>query len=271
MTRSAPQRFEADPSAYAEYLRTPLGRLRSELSWRNLEPHLPRPGTLPRRALDVGAGTGEMAIRLAAAGWSVTLVDGSPRMLDIAAKAATAGGLAERMVYRTLDLDAPGLLGDLGVGAYDLVICHDVLEYVASPEALLQEARSALADGGRVSLVVRNRSGEVMKRLLRGADPDAAIGLLMADRAREDMYGLDLRLFDPAALGTLARAAGLDLLVERGVRVVADYMPDWMVGGDGAFERMLEVEHRLGESPELRAVARYLQLIATRGGDPAAP
>ncbi len=202
MTRSAPQRFDADPRAYAEYLRTPLGRLRSELSWRNLEPHLPRPGTLPPRALDLGAGTGEMD--------------------------------------------------------------------VASPEALLGEVRAALVDGGGVSLVVRNRSGEVMKRLLRAGDPDAAIGLLLADRVREDMYGLDVRLFDLAELRALARAAGLDPLVECGVRVVADYMPDGMLGGGGAFERMLEVEHRLGESPELRAVARYLQLIAARGDDSAA-
>lgn len=271
MTRSAPQRFDADPRAYADYLRTPLGRLRSELSWRNLEPHLPRPGTLPRRALDLGAGTGEVAIRLAAAGWSVTLVDGSPRMLEVACEAATARGLAERMAYRTLDLDAGGLAGGLGAGAYDLVICHDVLEYVASPEALLREARAALVDGGRVSLVVRNRSGEVMKRLLRAADPAAAIGLLVVDRVREDMYGLELRLFDPAGLRTLVCAAGLLPLLERGVRVVADYMPDEMLGGGGTFERMLEVEHRLGESPELGAVARYLQLIATRGGDPPAP
>ena len=34
MTRSAPQVFDADPLAYQEYLRTPLGRLRTELSWK---------------------------------------------------------------------------------------------------------------------------------------------------------------------------------------------------------------------------------------------
>src|SRR5512144_2156679 len=102
MPPSAPERFDADPSAYEEYLRTPLGRLRSELSWRNLEPHLPRPGGPPPRALDLGAGTGAMALRLAAAGWAVTLVDGSRRMLERAAELAQARGVGDRIECRAL-------------------------------------------------------------------------------------------------------------------------------------------------------------------------
>ncbi len=265
MTLRAPQRFDGDPFAYAEYLRTPLGRLRSELSWRNLEPHLPRPGTTPPRALDLGAGTGELALRLAAAGWSVTLVDGSPRMLERAAEAAAARGLGERIECRALDLDAAGLGDALGGGVYDLVVCHDVLEYVDSPEALVREARAALAAGGRVSLVVRNRAGEVLKRLLRGADPEAALALLTARGVREEMYGIELRLFDLGELRSLLGVAGLEVVAERGVRVAADHLTGWTGGGDDAFERMLELERRLGESPDLRAVARYVHVIAARG------
>jgi SAM-dependent methyltransferase len=265
MTRSAPERFDADPSAYAEYLRTPLGRLRSELSWRNLEPHLPRPGTPPPGALDLGAGTGEVALRLAAAGWSVTLVDGSPRMLGRAAELAEARGLGARIACRALDLDAGGLADALGTRVYDLVVCHHVLEYVASPDALLRVARAALAPRGLVSLVVRNRPGEVIKRLLRGADPEAALELLSAQRVREDLYGLDLRLFDLGVLRSLLVAAGLEVVAERGVRVVVDHLADWTGGSDDAFERMLALERRLGDDPELRAVARYVQVIAARG------
>ena len=141
--------LDADPSAYADYLETPLGRLRTELAWRNLDRELPRPGAIPRRALDLGAGTGELALRLAQAGWSVTLVDGSPRMLHRAAEAAAARGLSRRIDCRTLDLDGGDLESGLETGPYDLVLCHDVLEYVASREAILRAARAALApDGG---------------------------------------------------------------------------------------------------------------------------
>ena len=254
--------LDADPSAYADYLETPLGRLRTELAWRNLERELPRPGAIPRRALDLGAGTGELALRLAQAGWSVTLVDGSPRMLHRAAEAAAARGLSRRIDCRTLDLDGGDLASDLEAGVYDLVLCHDVLEYVASPEAILGAARAALSAAGRLSLVVRNRTGEVLKRLLRGEDPDGALGLLASRRAREDLYGLELRLMDPGEVRALARAAGLRVVAERGVRVVADHLTGRASGGDEAFDRMLRLELRLGERPELFAIARYVQFIA---------
>jgi S-adenosylmethionine-dependent methyltransferase len=254
--------LDADPWAYVDYLETPLGRLRSELAWRNLEPHLPRPGAAPPRALDLGAGTGEMALRLAATGFSVTLVDGSPRMLERAVHVAAARGLSHRIACRTLDLDGGNLAGDLEVGAYDLVLCHHVLEYVASPEALLRTAHAALAPSGRLSLVIRNRVGEVVKRLLRGEDPDAALGLLASRRAREDLYGVQLRLLDPGEVRAIARAAGLHVLAERGVRVVADHLPGRASGGDEPFDRWLQLELRLGESPELLAIARYVQFIA---------
>ena len=262
MAPGATGRFDADPSAYAEYLRTPLGRLRCELAWRNLERELPRPRAIPPRALDLGAGTGELALRLADAGWSVTLVDGSPRMLDQADQAARARGLSHRIVCRTLDLDARGEVSGLEAGAYDLVLCHNVLEYLTSPEAILRTARAVLAPGGRVSLVVRNRTGEVLKRLLVGEDPDATLGLLAARHAREDLYGLELRLLDPGDIRALARTAGLRVIAERGVRVVADHLPGWASVGEDAFDRMLRLELRLGETEEFLAIARYVQLIA---------
>jgi S-adenosylmethionine-dependent methyltransferase len=262
MAPNATGRFDANPDAYADYLRTPLGRLRSELTWRNLERELPRPLATPPRALDLGAGTGELALRLAEAGWTVTLVDGSPRMLEHAVHIAATRALSHRIACRTLDLDAADLASDLEAGAYDLVLCHDVLEYVASPEAILRAARAALSAAGRLSLVIRNRAGEVLKRLLRGEDPDATLGLLASRRAREDLYGLELRLLDPGEVQALLCAAGLRVVAERGVRVIADHVPGRASGGDEAFDRMLRLELRLGEIPELSSIARYLQFIA---------
>ncbi len=260
---SRPTRWsDVDPAAYAGYLETPLGRLRSELAWRNLEPHLPRRGATAPRALDLGAGTGQTALRLAAAGFRVTLVDGSPRMLERAAQAAAGRGLSDRIECRALDLDAGNLASGIERGASELVLCHDVLEYVASPGAVLRAASGALADGGRVSVVVRNRTGEAWKRLLRGEDPDAALGLLATGRVREDLYGLELRLLDPGDLRDLALAAGLRVVAERGVRVVADHLPERETAGEEGFERIVRLELRLGEIAALVPIARYVQLIA---------
>jgi len=77
-------RFHAGAEAWATYNRTPLGRIRCEVTWHNLLPHLPpaMAGSDPPRVLDAGGGSGELALRLVEHGYRVWLLDYAPGMLD---------------------------------------------------------------------------------------------------------------------------------------------------------------------------------------------
>jgi 2-polyprenyl-3-methyl-5-hydroxy-6-metoxy-1,4-benzoquinol methylase len=81
---------------YAAYLETPEGRLRLDLALANLQDFLPQ-CTPPLCALDIGGGTGAIAVRLARLGLHVTLLDESMAMLDLAKCAAQEAGVAERV------------------------------------------------------------------------------------------------------------------------------------------------------------------------------
>ena len=81
------ERFRTGAAKYAAYLETPEGRLRLDLAFANLQDFLPH-ATGSLRALDVGCGTGAMAVRLARLGLNVTLLDSSVPMLDLAKRAA---------------------------------------------------------------------------------------------------------------------------------------------------------------------------------------
>jgi len=48
----------------------------------------------------------------------------------------------------------------------------------------------------------------------------------------------------------------LELIAERGVRVVADYLP-LNISRTAQYERIIELERTLGARPELAAFARY--------------
>jgi S-adenosylmethionine-dependent methyltransferase len=211
-----------------------------------------------------------MALRVAGAGWHVTAVDRASRMLERAAEAARAQGLRARIDCRAIDLNGGGVSSAVGHSAFDLVLCHNVLEYVDSPEALLCEALESLNARGMISVVVRARTGEVLKHAIGEGDLDLSIRLLSASHVRDELYGVDLRLFDPDEIERLLRGAGFEVRARLGIRVVADYLSDWMLAGEEEFARVLAFERRLAEIPELCAVARYLQVIATPRGEPLA-
>jgi len=89
---------------YAAYLRTTEGRLRVDLGWMNLRGFLPVT-VEDQRALDVGGGTGVLALRLAALGFQVELLDNSEPMLVLARKEAQAKALSRRISFRQADVN----------------------------------------------------------------------------------------------------------------------------------------------------------------------
>ena len=66
----------------------------------------------------------------------------------------------------------------------------------------------------------------------------------------------------------MLKAASLTVIAERGVRVLADYLPP-RVSRSAEYERIFELERKLGSRPEFAAVARYTQCLA-RCADPVA-
>ncbi|MFE4536239.1 methyltransferase domain-containing protein [Streptomyces scopuliridis] len=102
------------------------------------------PGT-PSRVLDLGCGTGSLALLAAEQGHRVTAVDLSPRMV----------GLARSKLAGT---DAEVLVGDAGrppVGerTFDVVLGRHVLWMLPDPEEALRHWASLLRPGGRLVLI----------------------------------------------------------------------------------------------------------------------
>ena len=254
-------RFQAGAAKYAAYLETPEGRLRLDLAFANLQEFLPR-RTRSLCALDLGCGTGAIAVRLARLGCDVTLLDSSEQMLGLAERAASEAGVCAKVTL--CQGDGAQIASLCGTGTFDLVICHNLLEYVDDPGAVVREAARVLLDESSIlSILVRNRAGEVLKAALKDGDLAAAERNLNADSAHESLYGGTVRLFTPENLRSMLRESSLAIVAERGVRVISDYLQPRTSLSD-EYERIFELERKLGERPEFAAVARYTQVIANR-------
>jgi S-adenosylmethionine-dependent methyltransferase len=255
------ERFQSGANQYAIYLETPEGRLRSDLAFANLEDFLPRSQAVKSLcALDVGCGTGATAVRLARLGIHVTLLDSSPAMLDIAKRAAQEAGVTDKVVLQ--HGDATQLTNLFRTRSFDVILFHNILEYCDDPGAVLRAAARALRDLSAIlSVLVRNQAGEVFKAAIQAGDLAAAENGLTAEWGQESLYGGRVRLFTSDSLRALLTESSLAAIAERGVRVLADYLPP-QVSRSADYERIFQLERKLGSRPEYAAVARYTQCFA---------
>lgn len=124
-----PGRYEPDPDAHPRSL---LTQLTMRLLGR-------RP--LGGRALDLGAGEGSDAIRLALIGYEVDAVELSAVGAKKIAAFAQELGVEVRVFTADIQDFRP-------VGLYDAVICNGVLHYVENKKAVISLMQDATSEGG---------------------------------------------------------------------------------------------------------------------------
>lgn len=186
-----------------------------------------------RRLLDVGAADGFLSRHFTERGWRVTA-------LEADARAAAAGrAQCERMILADLDRDRPAL-----DATFEAVVCGDVLEHLADPEATLAWIAGLLVPSGRVALSVPNVAHLWIRlSLLAGRFDYAERGIL--DRTH-------LRFFTARSLGTLVAAAGL-----RVIRATATPVPLHEVVPARWHSRALDAVHA-ASAAGARALPRLL-------------
>lgn len=249
-----------------------LGNLRNvvrqEMVSRQLGGHL---GAPPLRVLDVGAGQGTQALRLAAEGHLVTAVEPDERMRETfstyAAELAEAGSVTlVGGAVETLD----SVLGD---AVFDAVLCHGVLMYLPERREAMARLAARVAPGGLLSVVARNGPAMAWRPSLRGDWP-AVIRMLdeiecAAREGRDARYvneiGVPARADSLAALSHDCERAGLDVEAWYGIRVASDGVPvDAPAPHPDELAQLFAVEERLGRTDPYRALGTLLHVVATR-------
>lgn len=202
----------------------------------------------PLDVVDLGGGTGGLALDVARRGHRVTVVDPSADALASLERRLADEHLEGSVVGR--QGDAADLVALLGAGAVDVVLCHRVLEVVDDPAAVLDHAAAVLRPGGALSLLVGQKHAVVLGQALAGH-------VAAARQTWEDPRRLDF-----AAVSGLVEAAGFAVLEADGIGAVAELVPEAAVEGASAWTDLLALETAVSRDPAFRALAAHVHVFA---------
>lgn len=252
--------FDTHLDSWAAYQTSPWGRIRYRVVAETIVRTCRTLGDGPLRVLDVGGGDGGDAGPLVAAGHDVTVVDPSAALLARAVAAGDGSPGNLRVVEATLDE-----LPTLGLGRFDLVVCHNLLQYLPDTDAAVATLADAVRPSGALSLMSPNPPAEVLAAAIRRADLAAATELLTAPVIRSETFEHDMRRIDAdEAVAALATASFTDV-TRYGIRCVTDFLADDERKAEPAFYAQLEsLELALCDREPYVRTARFWQLVARR-------
>jgi S-adenosylmethionine-dependent methyltransferase len=189
-------------------------------------------GTGEQQVLDIGGGTGGFAVRVAALGNRITVIDPSPDALAALARRADEEGVADR---------------------------------VNDPATALRAITSVLRPGGALSLLVSQRHAAVLARAMAGHFTQA-MRLLEGEVERPaGEHRSGEHRFTAEELTALLEEAGFDIRNSHGIRVFTDLVPSSLLDLEpGAGAALLELERAVSERPEYLTLASQLHVVATR-------
>lgn len=203
----------------------------------------------PLDIIDVGGGTGGVAIPLAVRGHRVTVVDPSPDALASLERRAAEAGVTGRI--DALQGDAADLADLVPAHESDVVVCHRVLEVLEAPGEALRKMAGTLRRGGVLSLLVAQRHSLVLTQALAGH-------LALARRSYADPSR-----FDYDRVVELVEEAGFTVLTTHGIGAISDQVPERMIEAEvGAYAELVALESEISTDPAFRALAPHVHVFA---------
>ena len=201
-----------------------------------------------KKILDFGSGEGITANHFAKKN-DVTAIEPSEEMLSNAWK----------------EYEYTQILGDVNAlstfndETFDIIICHNVLEYIDDKEAVVKALVRVLKKGGILSIAKHNRAGRVMQMAVLLDDFEKANALLDGENSTASKFGA-IRYYEDEDI--LMWEPGLNISEVFGIRTFWDLQQNQEKHGNEEWQdKMMQLEMRVAQIPEYRDIAFFHHIL----------
>lgn len=150
-------------------------------------------------------------------------------------------------------------LSELEKESFDLIICHNVLEYIDDKEQVLHELCRLLKVGGMLSVVKHNRAGRVMQMAVLLDDMGKANDLLDGKDGASSQFGA-IRYYEDEQIAKWNK--GLKLLDTFGICTFWRLQQNQEKQGTEEWQnQMVQLEMRVSKLEEYRKIAFFHHLF----------
>jgi len=251
--------FETSLADWKADQNTTWAKFSYELVENNLKKHIPVDSP-PLRILDAGGGNGLDSLALARMNHQVDIVDVSQQMLDDANVNAALAGVSGRISTHPIDILNLGKLFE--AAEFDMVLCHNVIQYVDELEPLINAMDKVLKPGGVLSLIGPNQYSLPYQAAFLNGDLDEAYELLDQADQISSIFGVNERSYRADELIDWFDQRGYSTENHYGIRCMYNY---WGTNKEKQeteiYEKLKKLEFALTNREPYKQTARLFQLI----------
>lgn len=257
-----------------EWLRLEREPLEFIVNWHYIQKYLPAKGAV----LDNGAGPGKYAMELAKRGYTVTLTDLTPGLVELAQEKAKQLGFSERFEgFHVRDARELAGIPDL---YFDAALMMGPLYHLQQEEdrrAALTELRRVTKPGGIVFIAVRSRQNWTLNTLLHPEHwpPFNSIDQIITfqqtgcfDHADEGRY-TGAYFFETERIVPDMEESGFETITLLGSTNLGSMLTNeniayWQEKGDGGYEKLIGLLIGMAEESSILGMSSHLLYIGRR-------
>lgn len=252
--------FDDKIAQWKQEMDLPWAKLKYQLGQANLAKHL---GQNKMRILDAGGGNGLDSIPFAKQGHDVDIVDYSQAMLADVQNRTRQENPGGHITTHLADVrNIPDLFPD---SQFDLILCHNVLQYIEDVPLLLKSFAKLLRPHGVVSIVSINRYSIPYHTAFLDDNLAEALAQLNARTSKAKIFNTLMTNYCANEIKELLETIGITPEGDYGVRCICDYWGDNERKLDPAiFEQIERLEFALTDLYPYKLLARYYQVVGRK-------